>query len=145
MTNLLEAVRDEILWQVFLKRKNAILDLDFGTLHFISAKKTVEFVYGCPIAKPKAQTIDDKIPFSAEFDRETNIQQRSLSPPRTHDRHNTTKQRLIISPIREMKGTNAFADLVNRRNSIKPQLTARPSKFENLASFLKTQKTVVRP
>lgn len=73
VTGILEAVRDELLWQVFLKRKNAILDFDFGTLQLNSAKKTVEFVYGCPIVKPKAQTIDDKIPFSAEFDRETNI------------------------------------------------------------------------
>lgn len=70
ITGTLEAIRDEIIEQVLLKKKNAILDFDFGTLHMSATKKTVGFVSGCPVKTVAGvRSIDDKIPFSAEFDR----------------------------------------------------------------------------
>lgn len=109
--SILAALRDEISDFAIIRRNTVVLTFAFGVLTFKSG--VAEFRLPDIKADIKAQYAD-AIPYSKEFDEETNAKQSSKAVSVAERSHTSApSKRLIISPKFEGKASNAYQDTVD--------------------------------
>ena len=138
--SILSGIRDAVLEQV--KKNNVVLSSQLGSLH-LRQNGQIEFK-PCPIAEiTEKKPIDDKIPYSAEFDKTTNLKQGSLiakdqASNKSKDAQSRYSQRAgSTAPVQR-----AMQSLDNSRNlfgSLKGDETPNKRDLTHLADFLKSQ------